>query len=145
MTLSEPLPPPYSTARRTDAVTPYRTTAHDPTARRQNVELIASVRVSGTDLCAHVCSLRSLSLGGAFIEHRRLPMDTLVNITFALPSSGRRLSVGAIVQWSSGDGVWVQFDGLRASEVCVLWDYLASVACDADSEPTKRIVRPLIR
>jgi hypothetical protein len=96
--------------------------------------------VSGDELRKQVCQLRSLSLGGAFLAIERLPMGTLVNVTFGLPGVEERLSLDAIVQWCADDGVTVVFDSLRASEVWILWRYLSSLATDTEMESTKRIV-----
>ena len=90
------------------------------------------MRVVGADLYAHACQLRNLSLGGTFVELGRLPIGTLVNITFGLPTLGQRLSLDAVVQWSSDQGIGVQFEGLRAWEVWVLWRYLESLALAPD-------------
>jgi hypothetical protein len=120
-------------------ITAQRMTDHDPASRRQVVDLVATVRISGAELCARICRVRSLSLGGAFIGLDRLPMGTLINLTFGLPSVDERLSLDALVHWCSDEGVSVLFDSLRASEVWLLWRYLAAVARDtADPEPTRR-------
>jgi hypothetical protein len=96
-----------------------RLTDHDPSTRHQPVDLGASVRVSGDDLRVQTCRLHSLSLGGAFLEIDRLPIGTLVNVTFRLPTISERLSLDAIVQW-------------------VLWRFLSAMTCDTE-EPTQRI------
>ena len=116
-----------------------RLTDHDATARHQPVDLAASVRVSGDELRVQTCRLHSLSLGGAFLEIDRLPVGTLVNVTFRLPTIAERLSIDAIVQWSADDGVSVLFDSLRASEVWILWRFLSAMTCDTQEEPTQRI------
>jgi hypothetical protein len=131
---------PGSALRRSGFVKAHRLTEHDPASRRQPVDIKATVRVSGVELAMQPCRLRSLSLGGAFLELDRLPMGTLINVTFGLPGSAERLSLDAIVHWCANDGVSVLFDSLRASEVWMLWRYLASLTFETEAEPTKRTV-----
>jgi hypothetical protein len=101
-------------------------TDHDHTSHSYPVEISALVRVLG-DRRQQVCQLRSISLGGTFIEVGRLPMGTQVNITFGLPTIGERISLDAVVHWSTDYGVGVQFEGMRARQVWALWRYLESV------------------
>lgn len=115
-------------------------TDHDASSCRQVVDLTATVRVSGAALCVQRCRLRSLSLGGAFLERDWLPIGTLINITLHLPSLDDRLSLDAIVNGRARDGVSVLFDSLRASELWALWHYLSSLAFDPELEPTKKLV-----
>jgi hypothetical protein len=129
-----------SVARRSAATTTRRWTDHDPTAHRHAVEIDATVRVSGGELRAQVCRVRSLSLGGAFVELHWMPTGTLVNITFGLPSVDERLSLDAVVHRSTTGGVSVLFDSPRAWELWVLWRYLTSLDEEADLEPTMRIM-----
>ena len=116
----------------------YQPTDHDPTAHRHPVDIEATIRVSGGELRVRRCRLRTMSLGGALIEFDRLPVGSLVNLTFGLPTVDERLSLDAVVQGCSKDGVNVLFDSLRAWEVWVLWRFLASLEDDedADLEPT---------
>lgn len=115
-------------------------TDHDASSCRQVVDLTATVRVSGAALSLQRCRLRSLSLGGAFLERDWLPMGTLINITLHLPSLDGRLSLDAIVNGRARDGVSVLFDSLRASELWALWHYLTSLAYDTELEVTKKLV-----
>jgi PilZ domain len=122
----------------------YQPTDHDPTAHRHAVQIDATVRVSGGELRAKTCRLRTLSLGGALVDIDRLPAGTLINLTFGLPTVDERLSVDAVVHSSSKDGVNVLFDSLRAWEVWVLWRFLAGLEDDeSDLEPTTMM--PIIR
>jgi hypothetical protein len=98
------------------------------TSGRHAVDLAAAIRVPGAKVRAQICRLRNLSLGGAFIELERLAMGTRVNITFGLPRVSERLSLEAVVTWANDDGVGVQFVGLRAWEMWVMWSYLDSLA-----------------
>jgi hypothetical protein len=126
--------------RRSAFATTQRWTDHDPAAHRHAVELDATVRVSGGELRAQVCRVRSLSLGGAFVELHWLPIGTLLNVTFGLPSVSERLSLDAVVNRCTSGGVSVLFDSPRAWELWVLWRFLMSLEDDADLEPTTRIV-----
>ena len=122
----------------------YQPTDHDPTAQRHAVDIEATVRVSGGELRARSCRVRSLSLGGALVELERLPVGALVNLTFGLPTTDERLSLDAVVQGCSKDGVNVLFDSLRAWEVWVLWRFLGVLEEEAaDLEPTT--LMPIIR
>jgi hypothetical protein len=127
-------------AGRSAFATTRRLTDHDPSAHRHAVDLSATVRVSGGELRAQTCHVRSLSLGGAFVELHWLPTGTLVNLTFGLPSVDERLSLDAVVHRCRNNGVSVLFDSPRAWELWVLWRYLVSLDDEADQEVTKRIV-----
>ena len=98
------------------------------TSGRHDVDLAAAIRVPGAKVRAQICRLRNLSLGGTFVELERLAMGTRVNVTFGLPRVSERLSLDAVVTWANDDGVGVQFVGLRAWEMWVLWSYLDSLA-----------------
>jgi hypothetical protein len=65
----------------------------------------------------------NLSLGGALISMKRLPMGERVTVTFSVPSSEEPISTPATVRWSTDDSVGVQFDGLRAKDVWALNKY----------------------
>lgn len=131
------------TTQRSAFVT-YQPTDHDPSAHRQTVEIDATVRVSGGELRVRSCRLRTLSLGGALVELERMPAGTLLNLTFGLPTADERLSLDAVVQGCTKEGVNVLFDSLRAWEVWVLWRFLAALEDDdADLEPTT--LMPIIR
>lgn len=142
MSIVHPSLEPGSATRQTGFVRAHRLTEHDPASRRQPVDLVASVRISGDDLTAEACTIQSLSLGGAFITMDRLPMGTLINLTFGLPGVDERLSLDAIVHWCADDGVSVLFDSLRASEVWLLWRFLGTLSFDAELEQTKRVTVP---
>ena len=122
----------------------YQPTDHDPAAQPHAVDIDATVRVSGGELRVRHCRLRSLSLGGALIEFDRMVPGALVNLTFGLPTTDERLSLDAVVQGCSKDGVNVLFDSLRAWEVWVLWRFLGALEDEqADLEPTT--LMPIIR
>lgn len=123
------------------ALVPHQPADHDPTAHRHPVDLEATVRVSGGELRVRSSRVRGLSLGGALLDLERLPAGALINVTFGLPSIDQRLSLDAIVQRWSPEGVTVLFDSLRAWEVWVLWRFLNSLEDDddVDMEPTRRL------
>ncbi|HMG21210.1 MAG TPA: PilZ domain-containing protein [Kofleriaceae bacterium] len=108
-------------------------THQDQATRHYNVEISALVRVLGDRVRQQICQLRGMSLGGTFIEVGRLSPGTQVNITFGLPTLGEKLSLDAVVHWSTDQGAGVQFEGMRARQVWALWRYLESVT-GADPE-----------
>ena len=127
MNTAEQLNESYGAAHRSTFGVAQELTDEDPSAHRHDVEIDATIRVSGRELRAMVCRVRSLSVGGAVIEFDRLPVGTLTNITFGLPSVDKRLSLDAIVQCCTREGVTVLFDSPRAWEIGVLWRYLVSL------------------
>jgi hypothetical protein len=120
---------------------PRRKAVTDQDQASHSVDISALVRVFGDDVRQQICQLRCISLGGTFLELGRLPMGTQVNITFGLPAIGERLSLDAVVHWSTDHGVGVQFEGMCAREVWALWRYLElttgiepdSDLCDSDT------------
>ena len=108
-------------------------TDHDQVSRHYNVEISAMVRVVGDRVRQQICQLRGMSLGGTFIEVGRLAPGTQVNITFGIPTLGEKLSLDAVVHWSTEQGAAVQFEGMRARQVWALWRYLEA-ATGADPE-----------
>jgi hypothetical protein len=70
----------------------------------------------------------NLSLGGALIGMRRLPMGERVTVRFALPGAPEPIETGATVRWSTDDTVGVQFDGLRAKDVWALNQYFEQLS-----------------
>ena len=139
MSTSQPPLESGSAPRRSDDVRDLHLTDHDAGSLRQAVDLTATVRISGAALRVQRCRLRSLSLGGALLERDRLPTGTLINITLHLPALDERLSLDAVVDRCTRDGVSVLFDSLRGSELWALWHYLSSLSFDAELEPTKRL------
>jgi hypothetical protein len=115
----------------------------DQATRHYNVEISALVRVLGDRVRQQICQLRGISLGGTFIELGRLPPGTLLNITFGLPTLGEKLSLDAVVHWSTDQGVGVQFEGMRARQAWALWRYLEA-ATGEDGEPHDDTVEVLM-
>ncbi|HKE16595.1 MAG TPA: PilZ domain-containing protein [Kofleriaceae bacterium] len=81
--------------------------------RGRSIESSLEQRFDGT--------IRNLSLGGAFVHiGRRLAIGTPVSLRFEIPTHARPIEASAVVRWTSGEGVGVQFEGLRAAEVFAL-------------------------
>jgi hypothetical protein len=71
--------------------------------------------------------ISNLSVGGALVKHKRLPMGQRVHISFRVPNHETAISIGAVVRWATDDSVGVQFDGLRPKDVWALSKYLESL------------------
>ena len=84
---------------------------------RHDVDLAVSVVMNGS---TNQLRMQNLSLGGALIEMKRIPMGERVNVTFALPTSEEPIETAATVRWATESAVGVQFDGLRAKDVWAL-------------------------
>jgi hypothetical protein len=81
---------------------------------------------------------RNVSLGGMYLEQTEeleadaLPFGALVQLRFTLPVLGDAVTVDAHVRWvQPGDGVGVQFAGLRAREVWALQKLFSEHRADA--------------
>ena len=73
-----------------------------------------------------VCETGNVSLGGAYlITAERFPLGTRLSVRIVLPKVKDAIEVGATVRWSAGNGIGVQFDGLRARDVWALGKFLA--------------------
>jgi len=91
---------------------------------RDSVDLAASLEAFGDAANLRICNL---SLGGAFIRHRKqLFVGQRVRISFLLPGWGV-LDAPALVRWKNADGVGLQFQSLRAGEIWALNAYLKSL------------------
>jgi hypothetical protein len=84
---------------------------------RHEVELPIDVVTQGAN---KQLKMQNLSLGGALIEMRRLPMGERVQVKFTLPTSEEPIETAATVRWATESAVGVQFDGLRAKDVWAL-------------------------
>ena len=100
-----------------------------PENRRSNarhvVDLAATIQLHGA---SSEKRLVNLSLGGAMIAMRRLPMGERVTVSFKVPSLEHAIETGATVRWSTEDSVGVQFDGLRAKDVWALNKYFEQLS-----------------
>lgn len=101
-------------------------TANRRTSTRHTVSLTAQLTIDGKPRSA---TLLNLSLGGALVDAGdRLAMGSRVQITFRIPTVEDPIEVGATVRWTDGQGVGLQFDGLRAREVWGLNEYFKQLA-----------------
>ena len=94
---------------------------------RHDVDLDGTLAVGGAGAQAEPCKIKNLSLGGALIESRKLPMGERVHVTFRLPTLEDPVSTAAVVRWAAGNGVGVQFESLRARDVWALGKYFESL------------------
>jgi hypothetical protein len=94
---------------------------------RHDVDIDGTLAVGGAGATAEPVKIRNLSLGGALIDTRKLPMGERVHVTFRLPTLEDPVTTAATVRWSSETGVGVQFDGLRARDVWALGKYFESL------------------
>lgn len=71
---------------------------------------------------------RNISLGGMYLAtDEELPFGALVQLSFQLPELTAAVTVDAHVRWvQAGDGIGVQFAGLRAREVWALQKLFAA-------------------
>lgn len=84
---------------------------------RHTVDLAVSVVISGA---TSQLRMQNLSLGGALIEMKRIPLGERVQVRFSLPTSEEPIETGATARWATESAVGVQFDGLRAKDVWAL-------------------------
>jgi len=91
---------------------------------RHDVDLSARVEIRGAQ---ETCQIRNLSMGGAYLGVRKLPMGERVTVWFRIPTHESEIEAAGTVRWSTDDGVGVQFDGLRARETWALGKYFESL------------------
>ncbi|MEO8702825.1 MAG: PilZ domain-containing protein [Kofleriaceae bacterium] len=91
------------------------------TSTRHTVSIAVKVVVDGAPRDA---TMVNLSLGGALVETgSRHGMGQRMTITFRVPTMEEPIEVGSTVRWAAGEGVGLQFDGLRARDVWALNEY----------------------
>lgn len=91
---------------------------------RDSVDLAVSLEAFGD---AASLRISNLSLGGAFVRHRKpFFVGQRVRLSFLLPGWGV-LDAAALVRWKNDDGFGVQFQSLRAGEIWALNAYLKSL------------------
>jgi hypothetical protein len=95
------------------------------TSTRHAVSIKTKLTIDGGQ---HDCTMVNLSLGGAQVAGAKLAMGTRVNISFSIPTVESPIDVGATVRWSDGNGVGLQFDGLRARDVWALNEYFKQLS-----------------
>jgi hypothetical protein len=93
-------------------------------ATRHDVEISARIQIDGVQ---EDCKVRNLSMGGAYVGTRRLPMGHRVTVWFRIPTHENEIEATGTVRWATDDGVGVQFDGLRARETWALGKYFESL------------------
>ena len=77
-------------------------------------------------------TINNLSLGGCHIvQDERIGIGTRVQVSFRIPTHEDPIEVGGAVRWGVGDGVGVQFDGLRAKEVWSLNKFFESMTASS--------------
>ena len=102
--------------------------ANRRTSTRHQVELPCTLRVAGDSGPPADLELVNLSIGGALLRRRRLPLGARVEVAFRIPTLEDSISTGAVVRWSTDDEVGLQFDGLRPRDVWALSKYFDSLA-----------------
>jgi hypothetical protein len=96
------------------------------TAKRHDVDVPCTFTVGETP--AVETRVTNLSVGGAFVSTKRLPMGHRCHIIFRVPTVESAISIGAVVRWATDEGVGIQFDGLRPKDVWALSKYLDTLA-----------------
>jgi type IV pilus assembly protein PilZ len=92
---------------------------------RKPVDLSAAVFVAGRSEALRG-RLRDLSVGGAFIFlPTSLPFGANVEVQIDFPPPSGPMTLPAVVRWSNGDGVGVQFGLLGARETHAIATVLA--------------------
>ena len=93
-------------------------------ATRHDVDMECRIQIgTGT---AEETRLGNLSMGGAFIIGRRVPMGERVKVWFRIPTHENEIEAAGTVRWSTEQGIGVQFDGLRARETWALGKFFES-------------------
>ena len=92
---------------------------------RHDVDLAVKVVLHGGSAEKRIINL---SLGGALIAMKRLPMGERVTVAFKLPTLENPIETAATVRWATDESVGVQFDGLRAKDVWALNKYFEQLA-----------------
>jgi hypothetical protein len=92
---------------------------------RHTVSIASKLTINNTP---HNYTMVNLSLGGALITGPKLTMGQRVQINFAVPTMAEAIDVGATVRWADGNGVGLQFDGLRARDVWALNEYFKQLS-----------------
>jgi hypothetical protein len=93
---------------------------------RKEVDLPAEVQAG--DGPRRAVRLGQMSVGGCFV-HTDEPaaFGTAITVHVVLPRTRQPLALGAIVRWTSDQGMGVQFGALGARETYELTEFLATV------------------
>jgi len=92
---------------------------------RHDVDIEARIKITSD---VDTCRIKNLSMGGALVATRKLPMGQRLTIWFRIPTHENEIETAGTVRWSTDDGVGVQFDGLRARETWALGKYFESLS-----------------
>ena len=77
------------------------------TSTRHEVDIAARIKVGAEP---EDCRIGNLSMGGAFMMMRRLPMGERVTVYFRLPTHDSEIEAVGTIRWSTDQGVGVQFE-----------------------------------
>jgi hypothetical protein len=88
---------------------------------RHEFDVEARVRI---DTTLEACRIQNLSMGGAFVIGRALPIGTTITLWLPVPDLETEIVASCVVRWSTADGVGVQFDGLCAQDTWTLGQIL---------------------
>lgn len=90
-------------------------------ATRFSVSLAAKLTIDGKSVDA---TLMNISLGGVLVSSEiKHAMGQRIDISFKVPTAEQAIEVGTTVRWVEGNGVGLQFDGLRARDVWALNEF----------------------
>ncbi len=90
-------------------------------ATRHFVSIAAKLTIDGNSVDG---TLLNLSLGGAQItSNTKYTMGQRVHLAFKVPTQEDVIEVGATIRWASGEGIGLQFDGLRARDVWAINEF----------------------
>jgi len=92
--------------------------------QRYDIEMSVEIIHEGT---THSTVTRNMSLGGIFVNlNAAIPFGAVVRVKFSLPDLDAPVEVDAHVRWvQPGEGLGVQYAGLRAREVWALQQLFA--------------------
>jgi hypothetical protein len=96
-------------------------TADNRRSTRHFVAITATLHVDGDTVEG---TLLNISLGGALMTSTmKYPMGQRVQLSFKVPTQEDVIEVGATIRWANGEGLGLQFDGLRARDVWALNEF----------------------
>ena len=72
---------------------------------------------------------RNIGVGGAFVVTKLVqPVGAAVSLEVSLPTTEQTFTLPAVVRWSDGEGMGVQFVGVDVDVLLELNDYFATLA-----------------
>lgn len=99
--------------------------ANRRSSTRHDVEIPARIQIADAQ---ESCEIRNLSMGGAFVAVRKVPMGQRVTVWFRVPTHESEIEATGTVRWATDQGIGVQFEGLRARETWALGKYFESLS-----------------